>query len=130
MLVEVLVRWVDKTSADSRHNSSIMKRGDVVVICPAGWKWSKRELNNSDWRILKVDLAPTVIDSLMHEEEGEFADRIPRKRKYQIDIDGLETDTKAIISANPEKVADLSAKSDDVVGQVKLKGAITVAGGR
>lgn len=55
MTIEALVRIVDKTDPKNAINDAwLTKAGDVIVVCPQGWKWSKEELNNPEWVILRI----------------------------------------------------------------------------
>lgn len=53
-MAELLLRVVDKVGSDLYRNCQCLKRGDVVVVQPDGWKWGNEELTNPDWRILKL----------------------------------------------------------------------------
>lgn len=51
---EWLIRVVDKINDDPILDAGCLKRGDVVAVCPDGWQWSRAELDNPHWRVLKL----------------------------------------------------------------------------
>lgn len=54
---ELLVRVVDKTNAtDIYKDCQLTKEGMVIVVEPDGWKWSKKELTNPEWRVVISNL--------------------------------------------------------------------------
>lgn len=66
-MCELLVFVRDKTNPnDPYKDARLYKAGDVVVVVPDGWKWGLRELDNPDWRIIKIpNLAPAALQNLM-----------------------------------------------------------------
>lgn len=66
-MAELLVRVVDKTNPnDAAADRLLPKAGDVIDVHPDGWAWSKAELSNPEWRILRIpDLDVGSLDDLM-----------------------------------------------------------------
>lgn len=56
---EALVRLVSDPQPDRP------KRGDVIVICPAGWKWSKGDLGNGRRMVVTLHGDVRAHDPLM-----------------------------------------------------------------
>jgi hypothetical protein len=91
---ELLVRTVDKVQPkDPILDAKLMKRGDVIHIAPAGHQWTKRELTNPEWTIIKVDinkqlllslLAPEIAPDLLKEYQ------MLRPRGVKIDLETLK----------------------------------------
>lgn len=89
-MAEILVRIRDKeTHPDPYVDVKRSKRGDVIAVCPDGWKWTHIELTNPDWRIIKViGLDAAVARQLLAPESGdERVDKMLRRRKYKLDVD-------------------------------------------
>lgn len=88
---EWLVRVRDKVNPDKFLNAQLLKRGDVVVVCPDGHGWSKEERFNPDWRILKfpdvsveaaeVFLAPEL------EDDPKNPNLFLQRRAFKLDLD-------------------------------------------
>lgn len=53
-MAEFIVRTLDRKADDFYQDAKLTKRGDVIAVCPDGWKWSQIELTSPDWVILKV----------------------------------------------------------------------------
>jgi len=99
MEVELLLRVVDKIGATDYQDAGLTKSGDVIAIHMAPGPWGSEELTNPDWRIIRVDIPATLIDSLVAIESGSFAYRLNRKRIYQLNIDSLQKSIKDTILA-------------------------------
>src|SRR6185312_2698393 len=55
LMCELLVRGVDKTNHDCPYlDAQCLKRGDVVVAVEDGWQWGRAEIENLDWRIVRL----------------------------------------------------------------------------
>lgn len=91
-MAELLVRVVDKVNRDDPYlDAKCLKRGDVVCVCPDGWKWSPAELKNPDWRVLhmpglsvekaEVFLGPEI------DEDPKNPSKMLRRRAFKIDLD-------------------------------------------
>lgn len=92
-MAELLVRVVDKVNSDPYLDVHCTKRGDVIAVCPDGWRWGSGELNNPAWRIVKlpgvtvsqasVFLGPEI------ETDPTHPNRMRRNRAFKIDVDAL-----------------------------------------
>lgn len=91
LMAELLVRVVDKTHPDAAADVGCLKRGDVIAVCPDGWRWGNAELRNPAWRILRVPGAPEAFDALLSPEVPDLGaeDGPRRKRGFRLDIDAL-----------------------------------------
>lgn len=109
-MAELLVRVIDKINDDPVLNTKCMKRGDVVVVCPDGWGWSKEELTNPFWRIIKMP-------NLSMEEANRFLapelDTDPnqpsktlQRRAFKLDFNILPLTVKADIDS-PIRLAEV-----------------------
>ena len=123
MLVECLIRVVDKVGTTSRLDAGLTKNGDVILIKPAGWTWTYRNLTNPDWRICRVDIPATLIDALLSSETGSFAHRVNRKHRYRLNINSLpNTIKKEILAPRDTPILDFTAYSSQIQAIVELKG--------
>jgi hypothetical protein len=90
---ELLVRVVDKVNPnDPLLDAKCTKRGDVIAAFPAPHTWGKSETTNKEWRIIKADLTPAIVASLLGTEmppdlSKEY--RMLRKRAVRINIDAI-----------------------------------------
>jgi hypothetical protein len=113
-MCEFLVRTVDKVNDTSAAlDAECLKAGDVVVVCPDGWPWSKQEQEASFWRIIKVPG--------MSVEEGEqFLGRetgFAKRRATKIDLAQVATDTAEKSELLAAKVVKPASVSLDVLGE-------------
>lgn len=89
--MELLVRTVDKYSGKDTHFlAKTTKRGDVIVVAPDGWHWSKAELESDEWVIIKIDMTEIKANSFLGKEPGDaVANRLLQMRGKRIDLDAL-----------------------------------------
>ena len=107
---------------DARKGYGDSKAGDVISICPDGWKWSKAERENPVWRIIRVPLLKIECDALLARGDGDPMLEPCHKRKYKVDFDKLATAEKDVFTkARAEEVTELSAKTADIRAAVTLK---------
>jgi hypothetical protein len=88
---ELLVRVRDRAG----HNPKLCGEGHVVVVCRHGWKWSRLEQTNPDWRIVRVpdmteEEASTLLSS--QKEHPEWFDCA--RRAFWLDPDALPADLR------------------------------------
>lgn len=92
-MCEMLVRVVDKINDDPYLDAKCTKRGDVITIQPDGWVWSRAELNNPDWRIIKVPGVSVAQAQEFLEPEADTDPANPsavlQRRAHKIDLDAL-----------------------------------------
>jgi len=89
---ELLVRRTDKVSIDKVEDSIILKRGDVVVVCPSPWNWSQAELNNPNWIIIKSDMSYEEATTFMTPQKGDRRiDPALKLRGKGIDLDNIKS---------------------------------------
>lgn len=106
-MAELLVRIVDKSNPDPMLDIGCMKRGDVIAVCPDGWRWGNQELRNPAWRIFRVPDAPELYSALLAPDVpdiGRETDPV-RKRGFRLDLDALATANAALaahLNANGE----------------------------
>jgi len=113
-MCELLVRVVDKVNAkDPDKDARCLKRGDVVVICEDGHQWSKRELANPSWRVIKLPgTNRREVQHLMYQEVG--ADRrVGMSRAFKVDVDHISI--RSQVESAKEPVALQKAALDAVV---------------
>lgn len=89
--MQLLVRVVDKTSADPVANVQLSKRGDVIATAPDDHTWGLAEISAADYRIVKVDFTDVEAASFLVPEHGSLGEKgTPRaKRAFYIDLDTL-----------------------------------------
>jgi hypothetical protein len=84
-----------------------------------GWQWSQAELTSNDWRIIRSNIAQTLVDSLMSSDPAEsVTPPLQRKRRnWALDVSSLPTPalyvgprTQAIIDVVPGQIISASAK--------------------
>jgi hypothetical protein len=82
-MAEFLVRIRDKEG----HNVGLLGEREVVSVCEDGWKWSRIELSNPDWRILKVPGMTVEEGEVFTMPEPVDTTRyIQRRRAFKIDV--------------------------------------------
>lgn len=88
---ELLVRRTDKVSLDKVEDSIILKRGDVVVVCPSPWNWSQAELNNPNWIVVKSDMTYEEATTYISPQKGDRRiDPALKLRAKSIDLDAIK----------------------------------------
>jgi hypothetical protein len=90
--MELLVRIVDKTSADPASNIQLTKRGDVIAYHEDGGEWGTAERSNPEWIILGVTGMTTAqADSLLQPETppADNPQQPVMKRLYALDLDAM-----------------------------------------
>lgn len=53
-MAELLVCVVSKTHHDPYFDCKRPKAGDVIVVMPDGHEWGRAEIENQDWKIVRV----------------------------------------------------------------------------
>lgn len=90
-MAELLVRVVDKTNPDPVFDAKLSKRGDVIAVCPDGWKWGVEEIANPDWRIISVPgVDPDDFSGLLAAEpetNPNEPSRMLQFRAFRLDLD-------------------------------------------
>lgn len=91
-MAELLVRIIDKVNDDPYLDVHCTKRGDVIVVRPDGWAWGQKEINNPEWRIVKLQASVSECLQFLSPELPQSAtpDRMVRKRAFMLDIDLLD----------------------------------------
>ena len=102
--MEALIRIVDKGVAED-----CSKAGDVISICPDFWAWSAAELTNPDWRIVRVPILASDVDTMLAKS---VISTVKRRREYSVVFSLLPNPalfsgarTQAIISLTRNQVA-------------------------
>lgn len=67
-MAQMLVRVVDRNSADPYKHAQLTKRGDVIVIVDDAHVWSSAELAGDQWIVVKVDAEPKDLIEFVQEE--------------------------------------------------------------
>lgn len=90
-MTEFLIRVRDKTAANFYINTRTFKRGDVIDVCPDGWRWGSFELADPDHRILRVAIplaeaktfiAPEILSDPLIQSEKTL-----KWRSFALDLD-------------------------------------------
>jgi len=82
-MAEALIRIVDKVQPDKSKAERLLRAGDVVVICPDEWPWSAIERTNPEWRIIRVNVLATTVNTLLAKAADPLA---RRRREWRIDF--------------------------------------------
>ena len=92
-MCEVLLRVIDKVNEDPYKDCKLLKKGDVVIICPDGWSWSIEEKTNPDWRILKLpNISKEFAEAFTSPEidtDPQNPSNVLRRRSHFFDLDNL-----------------------------------------
>ncbi len=91
-MAELLVRTMDKDQPDPYLAGQCLGRGDIVVVCPDGHKWSDEERNAKHWTIINVPGATEDdFSHFMTPEPGDIKlDRMLLRRPFKLDLDAIE----------------------------------------
>ena len=117
-MAEMLVRVVDKISADPYLNAKLTKRGDVISVQPDGWVWGKEEQKNPDWRIVKLPGVSVTNASqfVAPEKDADLKNpsRVLQSRAARLDLDNLPLGIAAVMAdikrRNPTARTSLTAQ--------------------
>jgi hypothetical protein len=109
MIVECMLRVVNKVGQGARQDSALTKSGDIIEVLPAGSNWGSEVYSRPDWRIIKIDAPATMIEALMAGETGDFVYRLAKPRRYEFNWQGLPQSYRDSISANVTIITDLTA---------------------
>ncbi len=112
LLMELLIRIVHRSETPLAPKIGESLAGDVIVACPDGWAWTKTELTNPDWRIIRVPLTQTECDALTSMER--IPDNAPRgtigqRRKINFDLFKLQVLAKAFMADDKRKTSVFDA---------------------
>jgi hypothetical protein len=107
-MAELLVRTIDKDQPDPYLACRCLGRGDIVVVCPDGWEWSKVESDSPHWTIIKIPgVAVDDFSHFMTEEPGNpVQDRMLLRRPFKLDLDAI--DAKHGIDSKTEKTPPIT----------------------
>ena len=122
MIVECMLRVVNKVGQDARQDSALTKSGDIIETLPVGSNWGSEVFARPDWRIIKIDAPATMIEALMTKETGDFVSRSSRPRRYEFNWQGLPQSYIDLINANVTVITDLTAFN--IGSYTRLKEAI------
>ena len=84
-MAEILIRMVEHDHSDTPTAHLHVGQYEAVVVRENGWPWSALELNNPDWRIIRIS---NVTESALAYWADSFTnpdDSLQFKRGYQID---------------------------------------------
>jgi hypothetical protein len=109
MIVECMLRVVNKVGQDARQDSALTKSGDIIEVLPLGSNWGSEVYARPDWRIIKIDAPATMIEALMAGETGYFVYRLAKPRRYEFNWQGLPQSYRDLINANVTTITDLTA---------------------
>lgn len=90
--MDLLVRTIDKTSADPDQNLRLTKRGDVIAYHPPGSDWGVEELLYPEWFIVSVpDMSVAQAESFLQPEHPptDAPNQPVAARAVAIDLDAL-----------------------------------------
>ena len=128
---ELLFLANDKVNPDDpKQDIKFPKRGMVLVHMPEGHPWTKKELENPDWRIVKMDITEEEANEFLRPEIVTVNPltkpvNIPmRFRSKLLDLDAVDLHPEiADVLANPEKVdkVTLVTKAALVPADVSIK---------
>jgi hypothetical protein len=113
-VAELLV-WVAEypKTGDPYVDRSRPSAGCVITIQPDGWKWSKAELTNPDWRVVKLPGIPvekltqlTAPDLGYLDPEAEKINKVLRRYTKAFDLPELDA-----LLVHPTKKEDLKTEA-------------------
>lgn len=123
-MAELLVRVMDKTSANPLLDCKLTKRGHVICVQPDGWTWGLEEVANPAWRIVRVPgVDPSDLTGLLA-PEPEVDPKNPslylQRRAFKLDLDHPEISKAALRTFFDDgQVAPITAKDGETLEQVK-----------
>jgi hypothetical protein len=88
-MMEILVRVRDRDGA--ARGDGRTEPGDVIAVCPQGWRWGRKELSSEEWRVCLVpdgviDATWTTRQAKRTSDPGERV----RAREFYLRLDGLQ----------------------------------------
>jgi hypothetical protein len=90
-MAEILLRVKDKINSSPYLNAQCTKRGDVIVVCPDGWRWGFRELDDPQYRVvcipqMSVSEAQAFVVGEM-ETSPQPASMLRHRRAFRLDLE-------------------------------------------
>lgn len=131
-MCELLVFVRDKVNPDDKFKDArLYKAGDVVVVVPDGWNWGLRELDNPDWRIVKMPGVDPEAQAVKALTDVEFnigsrdVKNVLRRRSVKLDLASIsEPGFAEYLADDKRQQASFTLASAKVLAAVALKPAI------
>lgn len=121
---EALVQIKEKAGFDPIANALADRPGDVIVVCPDGWPWTKEELTNPEWCVLKMPGQPVGALNSMCPPVFDAAGRMVSKHAQNFDMTNI---TVSGLLKTGEVIADASQKTTLLASVVtKNVAAVTI----
>lgn len=127
LMCEALVMVQDKQGFDPKANALSDRPGDVIVVCEDGWPWTKLELTNPNWCVLKMPGMPVAAFAAMVPPVLDAAGRMVAKHSMNFDLSNPAMAAVAAGKASAVTVSDGAQKTAILAAAVvKDVGQITV----
>lgn len=121
-MAEILLRVEDKS-----QDEMAPKAGDVVCVCPDGWPWSKKELSNPAWVIIKLPgLDVSAFSDLLSSDtngKGEIIRR--RARTLNLTTSGVKTALSSLEATDRSITLETAGKRNVLLAARESKPPIT-----
>ena len=125
-MAELLVRTIDKDQPDLYLACQCLGRGDIVVVCEDGHKWSDTERNSPHWTIIEVPGAS--VDDFSHfmtpGPGDRKLDRMLRRRPFKLDLDAFDANIRkmtALVGQSGHKYRPhVKAHKSSLIGRRQL----------
>lgn len=127
-MAELLVRIQDRKGFDPILNALALRPGDVVAVCPDDWKWTPAEIENPDWRIIKMPgLDVEALGDLLIPAHTSTPDsELLAKRAVKLDLTNIAI--APLLDKPGEAIIIDSVKQPDILALKVAKplGAVTI----
>lgn len=98
-MCEALIRVANKSTKDTdpRH-AHRSQRGDVIVVMPDGHVWTRIELTNPEWRVVRFPgLPPEALGDLV-QPVYDRGGKLIQRRARGIDLDSIKALSESLVN--------------------------------
>lgn len=96
-MAEILIRVVEHSHSTPETAYLHVGQYEVVVVQDNGWPWSANELNNPDWRIIRI--SNVTAEALAYWADAAFTAQDALQYKRTNRIDNAQNGVQAIIDS-------------------------------
>lgn len=128
-MAEALIWIEDKVARSHPLRALNYGEGDVIVVMPDGWGWTRAELGNPQWKLLKgLAGTPEQYANLLLPVYAPITGELTQKRDVGLDFTKLSAATRTAILDADEEITLTSAQRTEVLASATKRAAAARVG--